>query len=129
MKIYTGVVVHNNKSVVGYLLSGEHNKQYALNVFEVNTIDSVEAHKLGIMRAISWVKHNKPLYCALSNIQHYTFFQESEEFTKMLDNAYLKQFDIKRPELNEEDTKRLYQVNQNIQWKIQKQNSIRQYSR
>lgn len=126
MKIYTGCKINNNKSYVGYLIKGEHNQEYALNVFKVNTIDSVKAQVLGVEYALLWVKNNKPLYCDSSNIVHYQKFQDCSNYVEMLDLELLKRCKVKsivREPLKEEDKNILSRLDKNIEWSIQKDKS------
>lgn len=109
MKIY----VDMNKNIVGYMIVGDHNKEYALNTFEVQTKDKQVGITLGLMRAIKWTKFNTPLYCDLSNINYYSH-------NKPISNSFLNVFNIKKVQsFSEEDTNLLNRVKQNINWKIQ----------
>lgn len=83
MKIYTEVKSLNNKSIIGVILLGDSDQTYMASAFKTSIQNETSAHLMGIKRALSFVKANKPLYTN-NDITVYTPMESKYFFSKSI---------------------------------------------
>lgn len=97
MKIFTHVEEEKDKSLVGLVLVGDHNKIYQQVQFDINA-NKFEASMIGIKRALLFVDNNKPLHCndnimIYSNLNNYNDNLNLEN--RVLRDEYINKFKCK----------------------------------
>lgn len=94
MKIYTQVKNFNNKSYIGIELLNDKNQTNYSTAIKTDIKSEKDAYLIGIRRAMSFIKNNKPLYTQDNIIVYIPTKLNIQDFNllnaKLLTDSYIK---------------------------------------
>ena len=115
------IYVATKGNMVGYVLTGYHNKPYVFKAFRTETTDKQAQVTMATQRAVAFA-HNNKVECAGYKINLYT--QESLDMNKVAANEYLSRYNypiIQKGVRTEEEKQRMLLAETTISMELSRQ--------